>query len=71
MTDDQLRNEFLNFGKRHRGKRLNEIPRNYLEWIISPKCDLAPKSLKDNINRYLSLPVLENKPEPTDDDCPF
>jgi hypothetical protein len=46
----------INFGQ-HKGKHLNEIPRDYLEWLLR---DNVRPHLNDAINKILLKP----KPEP-------
>jgi len=63
LTYEQAANLVVDFGKKYRGKKLSEVPENYIQWMMRQK-DL-PDKLKVACVVYL------NGPEEGDTDLPF
>lgn len=45
-------NYILYFGQ-HRGKKLKDIPRSYLEWVVKQEDFYCRKRIKDIVKQYL------------------
>lgn len=56
LDDDSI----MNFGSKHRGKRLEDVPADYLLYIYE-NCESVPQNLKDYIFENMDLLKIEVK----------
>lgn len=59
-TLDELSDVVMPFGK-HRGKKLDDVPLKYLDWLIGQKW--LHGDLRECIEQYLEFPVIAQELE--------